>query len=115
MNGQHGTVQFGGVTLPVERWAANMRESMEAVGKALRAAFRPFVELTFQVNYIYDCAEYAYLQHHRRLPGSERTARLRKKRRTEVLRWYSRHLEKHSHETKEHRRYREANFDSLGV
>ena len=35
--------------------------------------------------------ESAYLDEHRRLPGSTRTARLRKKRRAVVIRWASRY------------------------
>lgn len=34
----------------------------------------------------------SYLEHHRRLPGSDRTSRLRRKRRAVVLRWYEKHL-----------------------
>jgi predicted metal-dependent hydrolase len=34
--------------------------------------------------------ETAYLESHRRLPGSHRTARLRKKRRSKVMAWASR-------------------------
>ncbi len=37
----------------------------------------------------YDAACRLYLQYHRRLPGSDRTKRLRKKRRAKVLRWYA--------------------------
>lgn len=36
------------------------------------------------------CSE--YLKAHGRLPGSNRTSRLRKKRRDEVCRWYARQL-----------------------
>lgn len=39
-------------------------------------------------------AELVYLQHHRRLPGSLQTCRLRKKRRSKVLVWFERYLEK---------------------
>ena len=39
----------------------------------------------------YDGLEIAYLETHRRLPGSTRTARLRKKRRAKVLDWAGRY------------------------
>lgn len=38
--------------------------------------------------FLYDTAVPAYLKEHRRLPGSERTKRLRKKRRDRVLEWW---------------------------
>jgi hypothetical protein len=37
----------------------------------------------------YSAVESAYLESHRRLPGSDRTARMRKKRRAKVLEWAS--------------------------
>lgn len=42
---------------------------------------------------MFDCARVAYKMHHTRLPGSNRTARLRKKRRTKVINWYRKELE----------------------
>jgi hypothetical protein len=35
-------------------------------------------------------ADALYLQHHDRLPGSNRTRRLKKKRRTKVIEWFER-------------------------
>lgn len=61
--------------------------------KTLQEAFQPmFRHITDQVLLLVDsfagAAVEAYRRHHRRLPGSDRTARLRKKRRVLVLRWY---------------------------
>lgn len=42
---------------------------------------------------MYIVAEVTYLQYHKRLPGSNRTTRLRKKRRNSVLNWYAAFLE----------------------
>lgn len=38
-------------------------------------------------------SERCYLQHHSRLPGSDKTARLRKKRRDIVFRWVQKQVE----------------------
>ena len=40
-----------------------------------------------------DFAMQAYLEHHDRLPGSERNARLQKKRQTRIAEWFSRWVE----------------------
>lgn len=53
----------------------------QAAGSLL-SGLRLFVEAYL------DIAARAYLRTHRRLPGSERTARLRKKRRVVLLRWF---------------------------
>ena len=43
----------------------------------------------FHTAYVYSHAVEAYLVHHGSLPGSERTRRLRKKRRTRVMKWWN--------------------------
>jgi len=40
-------------------------------------------------NAFYSAAESDYLRHHRRLPGSDKTPRMRKKRISAVMRWYA--------------------------
>jgi hypothetical protein len=40
---------------------------------------------------LYDTIERSYLRHHRRLPGSNRTARLRKKRQTKLQAFWASH------------------------
>lgn len=60
------------------RMAAAMLPAMLAV----KAAFDQFGDRY----YAYAC--WVYLRQHQRLPGSDRTARLRKKRRDAVLRWF---------------------------
>lgn len=65
-------------------------ESIRAFEEAIQLVAGTVLELS---EYLYQCAEDAYLLHHRRLPGSYRTKRLRKKRRTRVLRWFTNWIE----------------------
>jgi hypothetical protein len=72
-----------GVRSSVERLAVVIRHATARVATGLRL----FVEASYL-----DMAAKAYLRTHRRLPGSERTARLRKKRRVMLLRWFLRYV-----------------------
>ena len=81
-------MSFGEITAAVQaagpafaRVATVMREAASAMGK--------FGDVWYRT------AERAYLQHHTRLPGGKRTARLRKKRRTQVLMWFSEFIAAH--------------------
>jgi hypothetical protein len=65
-------------------------EIVHAAGRALSDLWRAAALLIDEfARALASLAERAYLQHHRRLPGSTRTARLRKKRRTKVLEWFA--------------------------
>lgn len=61
---------------------ARLTREIVLSSESARTGFRLFVEAYL------DLAAKAYLRTHRRLPGSERTARLRKKRRVVLLRWF---------------------------
>jgi len=52
------------------------------------AVLKASIALTNFSRGMYAAAETAYLKHHATLPGSHKTKRLRKKRRTNVLNWY---------------------------
>ncbi len=68
----------------------DMRRMLEAVKGAIEHAakvFARFGETAMQI------AEREYLSHHKRLPGSSRTSRLRKKRRSRVLHWFAKRCE----------------------
>jgi len=55
---------------------------------ALERAGKAFSDMSEAIlTGVYRAAAKEYLKTHKRLPGSERTARLRKKRRTKVLAW----------------------------
>lgn len=69
----------------------------EDVIRCLQAAFdKPFESASEALRVFAESwvglAEHCYLQHHRRLPGSLRNRRLRKKRQTKVLAWFERYL-----------------------
>lgn len=66
--------------------ARNVAERSEAYREATAVTLARFIDS------IYRMAEREYRRHHRRLPGSERTARLRKKRRKRVLDWFADYL-----------------------
>jgi len=66
-----------------ERMAVVMRHATARVVTGLRLFVEAYLDL----------AAKAYLRTHRRLPGSERTVRLRKKRRVVLLRWFLRYVE----------------------
>lgn len=72
-----------GVRAGCERLKDVMRDASESAMAGLRLFAEAYVDL----------AAKAYLRTHRRLPGSERTARLRKKRRVVLLRWFLRYVE----------------------
>lgn len=58
-------------------------------GIVLAAVARPVAFAVRELaDTVYDGIERAYLEEHGSLPGSERTRRLRKKRRDAVLRWW---------------------------
>lgn len=63
--------------------SSNFSKAMQPLVRAVQRATRGMLEFQYCV------AKRLYLQHHDRLPGSERTARLRKKRRTKVLKWHN--------------------------
>lgn len=83
-----GTVQQAMRSLQTQasRIAVAAREGMAA----LEYEFRP--SLLALGAALYAAAEHEYRRVHGRLPGSTRTARLRKKRRDEVMRWFSAQL-----------------------
>ncbi len=64
-------------------------EKFEAAMKALQCSVEEFIKhlAKFTVEWIIQ-AHKTYRLHHSRLPGSTRTARLRKKRLNRVLEWY---------------------------
>lgn len=64
---------------------AGIRALANAVDEAA-AGFKSFNDVCLTA------AEKHYLQAHARLPGSDRNARLRKKRKTVIARWFSKQL-----------------------
>lgn len=88
-----GSANYSGSKVAFEMLEAREKESREQFRNwgisRMNAIFEEVARQcrTF-VGSIYGVASRAYLNHHARLPGSERTSRLRKKRRTRVLRWY---------------------------
>jgi hypothetical protein len=61
----------------------------------VEAAFRSVIkQITVFGRSIYAVACKSYLRHHQRLPGSDRTSRLRKKRLTRVMGWFLQELRK---------------------
>lgn len=88
-----GSANYSGSRVMLEHWNAQERERRERLRNwgvsAMHTVFEAVVgQLGLFVGSIYGVASQAYLNHHARLPGSERTSRLRKKRRTRVLSWY---------------------------
>src|SRR5690606_25236474 len=75
---QSGTAHRG-VPIPALALANAFKPAAEAASRALEAFGAAWCS----------AAESEYLRHHRRLPGSNRTARLRKKRRAKVLAWFN--------------------------
>jgi hypothetical protein len=68
-------------------------EAVSRIKSAFRDLSRQFAATWEQISATwYAGCEAAYLESHRRLPGSDRTARLRKKRRAKVLDWASRQI-----------------------
>lgn len=67
--------------------AASAARLVSVAIRDLGTTLRALIAVTYQQ------ACRAYRKENGRLPGSDRTARLRKKRRTIVLRWYVAHLE----------------------
>jgi len=63
----------------------DLASSLARAGMAARSAL---------ANAWYSLAAQAYLAHHRRLPGTDRTNRGRKKRATKVLAWFAGHVQK---------------------
>ncbi len=71
--------------------ALGTRESFAALSStfyAARAAMESFSDMYYQI------AEQEYLRYHARLPGSLRSRRFRKKRRTKVLAWWERRVKR---------------------
>lgn len=74
----------------------NLKDMNELITKSAIAfgiAFTPVVKkaaaaMTEFGEAIYKVAEKEYLKHHQRLPGGTSSPRLRKKRRTLVMRWF---------------------------
>ena len=75
-----GSVRFEVACNGYERFMDGFNRAAQAVAKFGRSLF---VVATTE-----------YLATHKRLPGSDRTARLRKKRRSVVLAWYANQLDK---------------------
>lgn len=81
----------------VLRAGRDFRQGLDQLVSAITLAFTPIMQQAkrgldaFGVAY-YDLAERMYLEHHRRLPGSLRTARLKKKRKTKVSEWFEGYL-----------------------
>lgn len=74
-------------------WLDGLGESFRTFsGKLMSSLSLVFAEAEALGRAWYGMAEQSYLRHHRRLPGSLRRCRLRKKRRTVVLAWFERHL-----------------------
>lgn len=76
------------ITTDIQRnfilWYEAMKPAVE------RAAFA-FRELG---NQLYNLVVRYYLQHHKKLPGSQKTKRMRKKQRTIVITWFNQNIEK---------------------
>ena len=93
-----GTIYIGGKALPdfIEGFRLQPAPSLEKLAekaKNLGSAFSTLSEsMTLTCNGLTEswlaCAEVEYLNHHKRLPGSDKTKRLRKKKRDIVLRWF---------------------------
>lgn len=70
-------------------------QSARSFAKAITPAFQQCAKALTKFGEFYiSCAKTAYLQHHKRLPGGTSTARMRKKRRSKVLNWFSEELER---------------------
>ena len=72
-----------------ETWNRESRAMWLTWERARRAAAR---SVDWLGEAIYKLAETMYLENHKRLPGSLRTRRLRKKRRSRVLGWFVKNL-----------------------
>lgn len=95
VEGFSGKVDIALVALAeaIDRVCSGVRSSGERLAVVMRhATARVATGLRLFVEAYLDLAAKAYLRTHRRLPGSERTARLRKKRRVMLLRWFLRYV-----------------------
>lgn len=72
-----------------------INRSLKEIAERFAVAFLPFAEALKKFGeafYTAACSE--YLRSHSRLPGSDRTSRLRKKRRKVVLDWFAAELQR---------------------
>ena len=81
---------FRGIGIAIAKNAADsIRVLAKIIEEAILPAFRTFYKIGFfDKDIVFTSACEEYRKHHRRLPGSSRTKRLKKKRRKKVLSWY---------------------------
>jgi len=92
--GATGFLDQAALAEAVDRVCSGARSVGERMAVVMRhATARVVTGLRLFVEAYLDLAAKAYLRTHRRLPGSERTVRLRKKRRVVLLRWFLRYVE----------------------
>jgi hypothetical protein len=83
-----GFVPRGTPTIRAARQAfEDLREFTELTNRAFREMGKILCQFALAIE-TGPSKEMVYLLHHNRLPGSNRTSRLRKKRRTRVEKWY---------------------------
>ena len=92
-------VKLDGVITDLCTLSQNLNDSILSFSNAMSENLLPVFQSFYEVSGTFtlmldDQAKREYLKHHKRLPGSEKTKRLRKKRRTRVLKWYWNHIYK---------------------
>lgn len=93
--GTGGTLSIGGeVVGQVVSWnvAGDAFNLLKKTIEQVARIFSQFFDVASDV--FWDVACKFYLERHRRLPGSQRTARLRKKRRAVVMAWFEAEMER---------------------